>query len=105
MHKLTICINKGGQIDWLPNVGNPKNINVDDWILEIDKTITTGKGKKEIIKDYLLSRFICYLIVQNADSRKPVIAFAQQYFAIRTRQDELNQKIGKLLQRSRKDFI
>lgn len=73
-------------------MGNPKNINIDDWILEIDKTITTGKGKKEIIKDYILSRFICYLIVQNSDSRKPVIAFAQQYFAIRTRQDELNEE-------------
>ena len=95
---------QGGQIDWLPNVGNPKNINVDDWILEIDKTITTGKGKKEIIKDYLLSRFICYLIVQNADSRKPVIAFAQQYFAIRTRQDELNQKNWKTFTEIEKRF-
>jgi len=95
---------KGGKIDWLPDVENPKNINVEDWIVEIDKTIITGKGKKEVIKDYKLSRFICYLIVQNADSRKPVIALGQQYFAIRTRRDELNEQEYNLLSEDEKRF-
>ena len=44
---------KGGKIDWLPNMENPKNINVEDWIVEIEKSIITGKGKKEIIKESL----------------------------------------------------
>ena len=83
---------------------NPKNINIEDWIVEINKTIITGKGKKEIIKDYKLSRFICYLIVQNADSRKPVIAQGQQYFAIRTRRDELNEQEYNLLSEDEKRF-
>ena len=39
----------------------------EDWIVEINKPIKTGKGKEEIIKDYKLSRYICYLIVQNAN--------------------------------------
>jgi len=95
---------EGGEIDWLPDVENPKNINVEDWIIEIDKPITTGKGKKEIIKDYKLSRFICYLIVQNADSRKPVIALGQQYFAIRTRRDELNEQKYTMLSEDEKRF-
>ena len=63
--------------------------NEKDWIVEVDKPIKTGKGKKEIIKDYKLSRYICYLIVQNADSRKKVVALSQTYFAIQTRRQEI----------------
>ena len=51
--------------------------------------IKTGKGKEEIIKDYKLSRYICYLIVQNADSNKEVVALGQTYFAIQTRKQEI----------------
>lgn len=42
---------KGGTIDWLPDGEKPKKIDMNDWMMEIDKTITTGKGKKAIIKD------------------------------------------------------
>ena len=59
-----------------------------DWIVEINKPIKTGKGKEEIIKDYKLSRYICYLIVQNADPSKEVVALGQTYFAIQTRKQE-----------------
>ena len=51
--------------------------------------IKAGKGKEEIIKDYKLSIYICYLIVQNADSNKEVVALGQTYFAIQTRKQEI----------------
>ena len=39
--------------------------NKEDWLVEVNKPIKTGKGKEEIIRDYKLSRYICYLIVQK----------------------------------------
>lgn len=62
-----------------------------------NKPITTGKEKQELIKDYKLSRYICYLIVQNGNSRKKVIALGQKYFAIQTRKQELNEQEFNLL--------
>jgi len=66
--------------------------NKKDWIVEINKPIKTGKGKEEIIKDYKLSRYICYLIVQNADPSKEVVALGQTYFAIQTRKQEITEQ-------------
>lgn len=63
--------------------------NEEDWVVEVNKPIKTGKGKEELIKDYKLSRYICYLIVQNADSSKEVVALGQTYFAFQTRKQEL----------------
>lgn len=54
------------------------------------KQIQFGKGATQIVEDYKLSRFACYLIAQNGDSRKPEIAHAQKYFAIQTRRQELS---------------
>lgn len=53
------------------------------------KPIPGGKGSSQIVEDYHLSRFACYLIAQNGDARKPEIAHAQKYFAIQTRRQEL----------------
>lgn len=64
----------------------------EDWIVEINNPIKTGKGKEEIIKDYKLSRYICYLIVQNADPSKEVVALGQTYFAIQTRKKEITEQ-------------
>lgn len=54
------------------------------------KPITGGKGAVQVVDDYHLSRFACYLIAQNGDPRKPEIAQAQKYFAIQTRRQELS---------------
>jgi len=54
--------------------------------------IEAGKGAQHEIVDILLTRYACYLIAQNGDSRKEEIAFAQNYFAIQTRRAELVEK-------------
>ena len=64
----------------------------EDWVVEINKPIKTGKGKEKFIKDYKLSRYICYLIVQNADPSKEVVAVGQTYFAIQTRKQEITEQ-------------
>ena len=66
--------------------------NEEDWVVEVNKPIKTGKGKEEFIKDYKLSRYICYLIVQNADPSKEVVALGQTYFAIQTRKQEITEQ-------------
>jgi DNA-damage-inducible protein D len=58
------------------------------------KPITGGKGAVQIVQDYQLSRFACYLIAQNGDPRKPEIAQAQKYFAIQTRRQELSEQLA-----------
>ena len=64
----------------------------ENWAVEITKPIKTGKGKEEFIKDYKLTRYICYLIVQNADPSKDVVAMGQTYFAIQTRKQEITEQ-------------
>lgn len=64
-----------------------------------DKPITGGKGAVQVVKDYHLSRFACYLIAQNGDPRKPEIAEAQKYFAIQTRRQEVSDQLAADLER------
>lgn len=65
------------------------NINVDDHFNNTVKMIELGKGGQRRVEDIALSRYACYLIVQNGDPTKPVIAAGQTYFAIQTRRQEL----------------
>ena len=54
--------------------------------------IKLGKGGERIVDEYKLSRYACYLIVQNSDSRKEVVALGQTYFAVQIRKQELSEK-------------
>ena len=68
------------------------NIKVDDHFADVGKMVDIGSNTKRITKDYRLTRYACYLIAQNGDSRKEVIALAQTYFAIQTRKQEVSEK-------------
>lgn len=63
--------------------------DVLDHFVDVNKTIPMPKGAGKPIDDIMLTRYACYLIAQNGDSRKEPIAFAQSYFAIQTRKQEL----------------
>lgn len=62
---------------------------IDDHFEEILDMIKIGSNAKRALKDIVLSRYACYLVVQNGDPAKPVIAAGQTYFAIQTRRQEL----------------
>lgn len=64
-------------------------INASDHFREVTKMVTLGSGSKRNVKDYMLTRYACYLIAQNGDPKKEEIAFAQSYFALQTRRQEL----------------
>ena len=69
------CLNSGHQIE--------------DHFVEADELIEIGKGGMRPVKTVYLSRYACYLIIQNADPSKEIVALGQTYFAIQTRRQEL----------------
>ena len=72
------------------------SINVAEQFADIGKLITHAKGGKRQIQDYKLTRYACYLIVQNSDPRKKIIAIGQTYFAIQTRRQEVSDYFNEL---------
>jgi DNA-damage-inducible protein D len=60
-----------------------------DHFVDVNKSIPVPKGGERLIEDILLTRYACYLIAQNGDPRKEEIAFAQSYFAVQTRKQEI----------------
>lgn len=68
------------------------NYGVTDHFAQVGKMVKIGSRTSRNIMDYKLSRYACYLIVQNADSRKQVVALGQTYFAVQTRKQELTEK-------------
>ena len=63
--------------------------NIDEQLVEVNRLSKRNNNATINIQDYKLSRYICYLIVQNADPSKEVVALGQTYFAIQTRKQEL----------------
>ncbi|HEM3199306.1 TPA: DNA damage-inducible protein D [Streptococcus suis 14A] len=62
---------------------------VSDHFREVTKMVPLGSGSERPVKDYMLTRYACYLIAINGDTNKEEIAFAQSYFAVQTRKQEL----------------
>ena len=80
------------------------NINVLDHFTDISKMVQIGSGAERKQQDYELTRYACYLIAQNGDSRKKVIALAQTYFAVQTRKQEITEKEYSSLTEDEKRF-
>jgi DNA-damage-inducible protein D len=72
------------------------NEAVSDHFAHVSDMIQTGKGAKRSVDDVRLSRYACYLIVQNADPAKPIVALGQTYFAVQTRRQELTDQLAQL---------
>lgn len=70
---------------------NLSKINVLDHFVELNKMVEAGVSVKNV-PDYKLSRYACYLIVQNGDPKKEVIALGQTYFAVQTRKQEISEE-------------
>ena len=66
--------------------------NIDEQLVEVNKLSKRNNNATANIQDYKLSRYICYLIVQNADPSKEVVALGQTYFAIQTRKQEITEQ-------------
>ena len=80
------------------------DISVFEHFADVGKLSKRANNAEVQIKDYKLTRYACYLIAQNGDSRKKVIALAQTYFAIQTRKQEITEKEYTLLTEDEKRF-
>lgn len=69
---------------------------ISDHFTHVGEMIKLGKGAIRTFKNVLLSRYACYLIIENADSSKPIVALGQTYFAVQTRRQELADKLASL---------
>lgn len=76
--------------------------NMTDHFAEVRKMVEIGSNAKRKIEDIALSRYACYLIVMNGDSRKEVIALGQTYFAVKTRQQELIEDYDRLTEEQKR---
>ena len=75
-------------------------IKVSDHFREVTKMVTLGSRAQRPVKDYMLTRYACYLVAQNGDPKKEEIAFAQSYFAVQTRKQELIEERISLIERT-----
>ncbi len=70
--------------------------DINDHFAEVNKMVDIGSKTKRKVVDYKLTRYACYLIVQNGDPRKEVIALGQTYFAVQTYRQEINDRFEEL---------
>lgn len=77
--------------------------DVESDFVEVNKIVEAGATTKKI-NDYKLTRYACYIIAQNGDPRKEVIALAQTYFAVQTRKQEITEKEYSMLTEDEKRF-
>ena len=80
------------------------NISTFEHFVDADKLSKRANNAEVMINDYKLTRYACYLIAQNGDSRKKVIALAQTYFAVQTRKQEITEKEYSMLTEDEKRF-
>lgn len=78
------------------------NINVSDHFADVGNMVQLGSGAQREIEDVMLSRYACYLIVQNSDPRKEVVALGQTYFAVKTRERELEESFDELTEEQKR---
>ena len=78
---------------------------VESHFVDVNKSSPMPNGGERIIDDIQLSRYACYLIVQNGDPRKEVIALGQTYFAVKTRQQELIENYDELSENQKRIAI
>ena len=81
--------------DSAQNVG----ASVQNHFVDVNKMVSIGSGAERPVEDIMLTRYACYLIAQNGDPRKESIAFAQTYFAVQTRKQELIEERLRLQER------
>ena len=78
--------------------------SVIDHFADVGKMVQIGSGAEKEVNDYKLTRYACYIIAQNGDPRKEVIALAQAYFAVQTRKQEITEKEYSMLTEDEKRF-
>lgn len=88
-------------IDKAKNACEGSDFPISDHFADVGKIVRAGASSKDI-GDIQLSRYACYLIVQNGDARKKVIALGQTYFAVKTRQQELIDNYDKMTEEQKR---
>lgn len=79
--------------------------NVKDHFAQVSEMVSIGSGAKREFQGYILSRYACYLVVQNADPSKEIVALGQTYFAVKTRQQELIENYDALTEEQKRIAI